>query len=114
MGYYLTISYCDLKNSNNKVERMISSIQGFSFNKLEYFKKDKYGRIKPKEYNFKSDDLFEEELVLMSRAGIKGKVILFGEEGEYYKYVLDGKGKVRVYDFKRVIFYSKPSDILGG
>jgi len=93
---------------------MISSIQGFSFDKLEYFKKDKYGRIKPKEYNFKSDDLFEEELVLMSRAGIKGKVILFGEEGEYYKYVLDGKGKVRVYDFKRVIFYSKPSDILGG
>jgi len=111
LGYYLNIKLCDLRPPSNKVRRLINSIKGL--NKLEYFEYS-HNQINPKEYWFKASEHFTDELVKMSRAGVEGVLVLVGEDCVNFKYELDGKGKVKVYDQKEIIFSSKPISILEG
>jgi len=68
-------------------------------------------RVVPIEWTMKWTDYFEEELVFLSRAGVRGYVEVMGEEGEYVKYVLKD-GVVEVYE-GAVVYPDEPSTILG-
>jgi len=37
LGYYITLRSYDLKVSSDAVKKLASALQGFSWNKLEYF-----------------------------------------------------------------------------
>ncbi len=112
MGYYITLREYKLKLSSDVVQKLINGLKGFTWNKLEYFEYSE-GKLYPVDYSFKLVDEFEEELVFLSRAGVKGFLVFTGEEGEYFKYVLDGEGKVEVYDQLEILYSSKPSCVLG-
>jgi len=93
------------------MQRLANKLRGFSFKNLNYFM-NWNGEVKPKVFDFKYQGEFEEDLVKMSKAGVSGKVIIMGTQGEHYKYRLDGKGRVELYNQKPIEFNSKPSLIL--
>jgi hypothetical protein len=66
--------------------------------------------ISPRENYFDYSDEFEKELVQMSKAGIKGYIIVCGESGDWYKYVLSGDGKVSEY-LGNVVFQKRAKRI---
>jgi len=112
LGYYITLRAYELKLSSDEVKKLANALQGFSWDKLEYFQYSE-GKLYPVDYSFKLVDEFEEELVFLSRAGVKGFLVFTGEEGEYFKYVLDGEGKVEVYDMVEIVYSPNPSTVLG-
>jgi hypothetical protein len=100
MGYYMTVQSCSLKAEG--VERLPESVSE------NWIVED--GEVKPVEYWFKWYSEFEEELLALSKAGVRGEIELMGEEGEYIKYVL-ADGVVKLYE-GRVVYPDEPSEII--
>ena len=100
MGYYMTVKSCDLRAES--LEKLPEGVSDF------WVIAD--GKVKPVEYWFKWYSEFEEELVALSKAGVKGEIELMGEEGEYVKYVLEG-GVVKLYE-GHVVYPDEPSEII--
>jgi hypothetical protein len=100
MGYYMTVQSCSLKAEG--VERLPEEVSE------NWIVKD--GEVKPVEYWFKWHSEFEEELLALSKAGVRGEIELMGEEGEYIKYVL-ADGVVKLYG-GRVVYPDEPSEII--
>jgi hypothetical protein len=101
MGYYMNVVCCDLKA--NGLERLPEGVS-------DYLWTIEDGRVELSEYYFKWYSEFEEELLALSRAGVRGEIELFGEEGEYIKYVL-ADGVVKLYE-GRVVYPDEPSEII--
>lgn len=101
MGYYMIIQTSSLKG------RLPSLPTEFI-----PWKQEKDGSITPADTSFKWYDTFEEELLLMAKAGISGEIVVTGEEGDYSKYVLKDK-KLEMYE-GTVVYSNKPDNIIGG
>ena len=83
MGYYITIREISLKG---KLPENLKRVN---------FWKQEGEEIVPEEYWMKLQ-LFEEDMKIMAKAGIEGKVITTGDAGEWTRYILKN-GELKVY-----------------
>jgi len=100
MGYYMRVQSCSLRVEG--LERLPENASDF------WTITD--GEVEPVEYEFKWHSDFEEKLLALSKAGVRGELELMGEEGEYVKYVLED-GVVKLYD-GHVVYPDEPSEII--
>lgn len=80
MGYIMDIHYVDLELP---IEKKLNSEPTF----LGWARIGEH--IEPTDRYFNWDEDFIEDLEFLRSSGVRGKILLNGEEGEYEKYVLD-------------------------
>jgi hypothetical protein len=87
MGYYLTINSLNLNTHGLK-----TLPEGVD----ELWKLDDDGTVSLDDYYIKYDDWWDEDLKNLAKAGVTGEIELYGECGEWERYVLKD-GKVMVF-----------------
>ena len=101
MGYLMTIHYDNLKlpgGKQNALERALAEAETY----IDWHSSD--GHVDPANHTFDWDEDFIEDLKLLRSAGVRGHIVVCGEEGEHEKYVLDDAS---VKKFTGIIAYSE-------
>lgn len=113
MGYYETITEMNLTCDKNISKKVIDMSEKGGF--YQDWQVDEH-RCKPGsfelsviDYYFKWSDEFIRDLLQLQKLGVRGKVVMRGEEGEYYKYVIDDEGVKDFYG--EVVFPETPDRI---
>jgi len=83
MSYEMTIHYVDLEAVNDEV------IIGTRKMYLGWHRDN--GHLEPGESYFNWDEDFIQDLLFLRSKGVRGQIILRGDEGEYERYVLDDR-----------------------
>jgi hypothetical protein len=106
MGYYITIV-----ENNLKCKKDISRELGKAFDEDEFYLNWQWenGYVGLDEYYFKWNSRFIRDLLILKDLNVRGYCTSYGEEGEYYKYVINRNG---VKEFSgRVVYPKKPESI---
>jgi hypothetical protein len=104
MGYYMTVE--DFLLNSNGLSKLPEGITP-DFWALDE-EDPSFVVIKEEDFNW-ADGWFIEDLKALAKAGVTGEVVLSGELGEWYKYVLKG-GRVEEYEGS-VVFPKEPTEI---
>ena len=107
MGYYVHIRDHSLKPpKRDEAEKVVDAIKGGL--KLYYW--EWIGnRVDPISYDIKWSWDFVDELVKLAEQGVVGEVVLTGEEGEWFKFILK-YGRVEEYNAE-IVYKDKPDYI---
>ena len=107
VGYYLTIADQNLKarkDISGELRKLCEE------NKVYLFWHWDNGFVGFDEGYFKWDEDFLQDLLCLKSIGVRGYLTAYGEEGEYYKYVINNRS-VKEYHGS-VIFPKKPRKII--
>lgn len=115
MGYQIDITSCSLKA--NGLKKLPDGVDGEYMWELD----KKNNTVNVLMTYFKWYGKWEDELLLLAKAGVSGIIETIGEEGEVTRYILNQKddnpskrrkrGLVEVYDGE-VIFHKKPNRVM--
>ena len=99
MSYEMTIHYVDLETTTDEV------VIGTRKMHLGWYRDDR--RVDTGESFFAWDEGFIDDLLFLRSRGVRGQVILRGDEGEYERYVLDDRSVKR---FTGIVSYRAEPD----
>lgn len=104
MSYNVDVIRCNLIRTN-----MSTNIDKLDKTFLEWMDEGDNEVILSESY-FEWDDDFINDLIRLARFGVRGGIVIMGEEGEYTKFVLVDKQTVEEYDGK-IVFEKEPHEI---
>jgi len=107
MGYCLTISDQNLKAKKDISDKLKKL---YEENKLYLYWHWENRFVGFDEGYFKWDDDFLQDLLCLKSIGVRGHITAYGEEGEYYKYVINNKSVKEYYG--SVNFPKKPARVI--
>jgi len=107
MGYYLTVA-----DQNLKVKKDISDElkKLYEKNRIYLYWHCENGFVGFDEGYFKWDEDFLHDLLALKSIGVRGHITAYGEEGEYYKYVINNRSVKEYYG--SVVFPKRPEKII--
>ena len=107
MGYYLTIADQNLKarkDISGELRKLCEE------NKVYLFWHWDNGFVGFDEGYFKWDEDFLHDLLALKTLGVRGYLTAYGEEGEYYKYVINNRSVKEYHGLVR--FPKKPARVI--
>ena len=106
MGYYLTIVENDLQTKKDISHELKERIDRNEFYlDWEWVR----GYVGLDDNYFKWDNSFIKDLLILKELGVRGYCTAYGEEGQYYKYVINRNSVKEFYG--RVVYPKKPEEI---